>query len=276
MIGASKAAHPSSRGLISSSRRPRIRKRPASRNLLLVLVMVFQLTTECQGRDDRRRPPPPPPPPRAGSSKRQLQSREEAPYPYASTDAGFNPPYDESQEDLPDTKSSGWPTEDASPYPQDGPYGKNAQVGTGASTAWYNDELSNEHPYAEEDPYKYYNEGQTSSDPMARNVATAAVVSPEDDRPRTNVPQTPIHYEFPISPEVAKSHDRRRTGQEEEAIDEKASLQASASARRDLVTRYWATKTGKAQIMISATLIGMALGNFLGKVWRTTMATILT
>jgi hypothetical protein len=89
----------------------------------------------------------------------------------------------------------------------------------------------------------------------------------------------PIHYEFPAMKEnpeddsINNGEERLRTGRRRRGSNEgdfeddrTRGMPASVSARRDLVTKYWSTKSGKAQIMTSATLIGAGLGRFLGKV----------
>jgi hypothetical protein len=88
---------------------------------------------------------------------------------------------------------------------------------------------------------------------IVRNAATSG----------TSAGQISFHYEFPLSREAAKDHEWQERG---DRNDEITSFPASVSARRDLVTQYWATKTGKAQITMTSTLIGVALGKFLGKI----------
>ena len=70
----------------------------------------------------------------------------------------------------------------------------------------------------------------------------------------------PIHYEFP----AAASRDDGRIRRDFDDKDGSTTTPATASARRDLLTRYWSTKSGKLQIMTSSTLIGALVGNFLG------------
>jgi hypothetical protein len=97
----------------------------------------------------------------------------------------------------------------------------------------------------------------------------------DDLSSRSNAPRTPIHYEFPAvnDGQDGAQRDRRVRGRksagelDSEGFDDaEISIPASVSARRDLVTRYWSTRLGKAKIMTSATLIGAGLGRFLGKV----------
>lgn len=250
--------------------------------LATVQLLTTTIITECSASNDGRRPPPPPPPRVSSTNRRRgdddYWQRKEEPY------AGLDRPYAEPADDnVPDTLAGGWPSTDNARYTQDGPY--SGGDGGGNAGGWYsndNEETSSQ-PHPQQDPYNYYDETpqQMSSDPMARDAATYGAAAAKEEihsNPSSSsikVPQTPIHYEFPVSkettrdgPETGRRHrreDRDVDADEYGGIVEK-DPPASASARRDLVTRYWATKTGKAQIMITSTLIGVALGNFLGQV----------
>jgi hypothetical protein len=146
-------------------------------------------------------------------------------------------------------------------------------------------------PYDGDSPHqdRYYN-GNTYNDPRRQppppqqrppilmDDPTASTTNsnrpPPPLPPAAATPKIPIHYEFPASKEAlaaaTKDGGTRDDGDEDEMgvalTGEGPPLAARASARRDLVTRYWSTRTGKAQIMASATLLGAALGNFFSKV----------
>ncbi|KAG7372224.1 hypothetical protein IV203_018367 [Nitzschia inconspicua] len=240
------------------------RKRQTPRCLLLSIVFIFQLTLECQGRDDRRRPPPPPPPPRAGSSPRgvdwrqqQQQQQEDDAYAYPSGEIGLNQKFSKSGDDIRNSRFDGWSPKESSSYQQNDPYG--ASTEDGAFSGLYDYGASASRPYSQQDPYSHYDNEQMFSDSVT-GYADPSAAAADDYLPRTPVPQNPIHYEFPVSQDATKDRENKKNQRQEDDL-----LPASASARRDLVTRYWATKIGKAQIMMSSTLIGVALGNFLGK-----------
>ncbi len=79
-------------------------------------------------------------------------------------------------------------------------------------------------------------------------------------------PSTPIHYEFPINDgDVIGDRDgqRRSRGRDD---DDRDMPSATASARKDLVTQYWSSKMGKAQIQTVVALVGYGAGNFIAKV----------
>jgi hypothetical protein len=252
---------------------PRIRKRPNPQFLVLGVVLTIQLRNQCDASDDRRRPPPPPPP--EARTKRvenwSQRSTQEDPY----IGIGWDQPYGGPQKDHPDTSTASWHAEKSRFDHQDySPYKEQTDPSTdGAAADWYNnDDDATTQPYPYRDRYDYYSyDGDTDqpkspSHSMARDAATSkSAFGVPKGRPRNIGPQMPIHYEFPINRETAKDQERQEQG---DTNDEYTSFPTSASARRDLVTRHWATKTGKAQIMISSTLIGVALGNFLGKVWE--------
>lgn len=84
----------------------------------------------------------------------------------------------------------------------------------------------------------------------------------------STIPLPPIHYEF--GPATAANLDDLRNDDvvdgDDIDSDDVFRPSISGSARRDLVTRYWSTRTGKAQIMAISALLGAALGSFLSKV----------
>lgn len=88
--------------------------------------------------------------------------------------------------------------------------------------------------------------------------------------PAVTGPKVPIHYEFPASKEAMEEAAiaAKNVGGDDDDVDKDgvSFFPAKASARRDLVTRYWSTRTGKLQIMACSALLGAALGNFLSKV----------
>lgn len=79
-------------------------------------------------------------------------------------------------------------------------------------------------------------------------------------------PSVPIHYEFPAAKDDevdTMGKDRRR----DIDLDEDGNRPFStASARKDLVTRYWSTKKGKMQIQSVIGLVGYGSGTFVAKV----------
>ena len=61
---------------------------------------------------------------------------------------------------------------------------------------------------------------------------------------------------------------RRRPSDREDFDDDNGGdvSSATSSARRDLVTQYWSTKVGKAQIQTVVGMIGYGSGSFVAKV----------
>jgi hypothetical protein len=254
---------------------PVIHKRPNPQFLSLSVVLVLQLTNRCHGNDDRRGAPPPPPPQvrRRGVDQWSQSPLQEDPNSYNSNGIGLDQPYGGSQTGQSVTSRASWYTDESRLDLKDNLYDQNKDPSAdhAAGADWYNiEDAAESQPYANRDRYNYFNYDRDNkqqhlpSHPKVKNAAASgSVVSVSDDRPRITGPQMPIHFEFPLSREAAKDQEKIQNGDEN---DEDAYLPASASARRDLVTRYWSTKTGKAQIMMSSTLIGVTVGNFLGKV----------
>lgn len=86
-------------------------------------------------------------------------------------------------------------------------------------------------------------------------------------------PSLPIHYEFPIADDDFGDEGRQRRSRDKEgsSVDDDSVLgvpSATSSARRDLVTQYWASKMGKAQIQTVVGLVGYGSGSFVAKVRR--------
>ncbi|KAL3925662.1 MAG: hypothetical protein SGILL_000265 [Bacillariaceae sp.] len=226
----------------------------------------------CEAASDSRRPPPPPPPPRSSNAYsqqsdewQQQQDQNEYPYPneYNNDDMNSELPYAEP----PETSSSWYPAEEDSMRPPPPP-----REGDSSGAGWYGgdnirsdkpmDGRTSDQPYRDEDPY--------SSSRPPENDATAKSSS-------SNIPRMPIHYDFPSKDTGDDAADERirntRNGRDDGNMDDKikgsnndGTSPATASARNDLLTRYWSTKSGKLQIMASSTMIGAVLGNFLGNV----------
>lgn len=87
-------------------------------------------------------------------------------------------------------------------------------------------------------------------------------------------PSSPIHYEFPIAADdnmnIYDNGGRESlsdNSKEGSVVDDdnRDMPSATSSARKDLVTRYWSTKTGQAQIQTVLGLVGYGSGSFVGK-----------
>jgi hypothetical protein len=79
----------------------------------------------------------------------------------------------------------------------------------------------------------------------------------------------PIHFEFPINENDERDQRPRRDNNREGRLadeNDREVLSATSSARKDLVTRYWSTKTGKLQIQTVVGLVGYGSGSFVAKV----------
>lgn len=287
----------------SSARRRRQAAFPLLSALFLCRSLV--LVRAVGGGDGRsgRGPPPPPPPPRPSGQtlddddddwqwqERQGQYHQSAPEGkedgYAEVSSPWYPEGLESQ--YPGGVNTGY-AHGADQHPQGG--------------AWYDDGQSNMHNNDDRanfatslptygDSSRQYGPGdrsdRTRSPPPRPPPAgpygpeTASSRPPPPPPPGSGLSQIPIHYEFPASTGGANQDgaerdaapeegDGRWSGKKADEPDDSASgaapFAATASARRDLVTRYWSTRTGKAQIMASASLLGAVMGNFLSKVSR--------
>ena len=62
---------------------------------------------------------------------------------------------------------------------------------------------------------------------------------------------------------------RRRDNDDDDSMvddNDRDMSSSTSSARKDLVTRHWSTKTGKAQIQTVVGLVGYGSGSFVAKV----------
>ena len=124
------------------------------------------------------------------------------------------------------------------------------------------------------DEYNYSQRKETEENPRQSNPSSSLGGQQQQN------PSLPIHYEFPIAEadnmDTSIEGSRSRRGNNRlDKIDGDNNLDrpsATSSARNDLVTRYWSTKTGKAQIQAVVGLVGYGFGSFAAKVrilWRT-------
>ena len=91
----------------------------------------------------------------------------------------------------------------------------------------------------------------------------------QEDRSMSKGPSLPIHYEFPMADDDFRDEGGRRRPSDREDFDDdngRDVSSATSSARRDLVTQYWSTKVGKAQIQTVIGLVGYGSGSFVAKV----------
>jgi hypothetical protein len=209
-------------------RRIRKLKRRNPQFLLLGVILALQLTNQCHGSDDRRRPPPPPPPETLARRVDRWSQRpkQEGPNSYTSSGTGLDQPFGGLQKDLPDTSTASWYTEINHLDQQGSPYTENTDIDHPVASDWYNNnDASATQSYPYRDPYSHYdndedtNQQNLPSKPMARNAATSGIVAGvSENRPRNIIPQTPIHYEFPISREAAKDQERKENEDENSEI----------------------------------------------------------
>jgi hypothetical protein len=236
--------------MLSHKRQDR-KRRLSTRNLspfFLLGSITLIAAISAQGShaaSDSRRPPPPPPPRSAGLQKQAVddwqQQQQQHDYAYPEkNDMESDLPYAEPQE------TSYYSEESVYPPPQEGD-----------SSTWYNDNDGNDDSFPRVSEQPHDNEGPYYAGP------------PRDDNEfksqSNSIPRPPIHYEFPAAKTEADERIRR-DGRDYGEDDDDNPSPATASARRDVLTRYWSTKSGKLQIMTCSTLIGAAFGNFLGNV----------
>lgn len=100
---------------------------------------------------------------------------------------------------------------------------------------------------------------------IERPPQTQQQPNPSSYSQQKDKPSMPIHYEFPAAndDEVDTMGKGRRR---EIGLDQDGKRPSStASARKDLVTRYWSTKKGKMQIQSVIGLVGYGSGSFVAK-----------
>jgi hypothetical protein len=116
----------------------------------------------------------------------------------------------------------------------------------------------------------YNYSGETQQDPWRSDPSSS---SPRGQQQQN--PSFPIHYDFPITEDdnmntkAEGGQRRRRDSNDDGSIvnDNDSDMPSTtSSARKDLVTRYWSTKTGKAQIQTVVGLVGYSSGSFVAKV----------
>lgn len=91
-------------------------------------------------------------------------------------------------------------------------------------------------------------------------------------QPDPSTPQAPqkppIHYEFPMAENDdfdTNSEEGLRYRNDNNRFDNDDMSSPTSSARTDVVTRYWSTKIGKAQIQTVVGLLGYGSGSFVAK-----------
>ncbi len=174
-------------------------------------------------------------------------------------------------------------------YPHDPYYSDSSQP----SQSWQSDAPGDEqqyqpsHPHQQQwqgrssDPYNNADYSQASSPPPPRRPATTDGASTRPPPPpSTTAPRIPIHYEFPIKVDTATTDDddNKKEGSEDGIpitsssmdVDTTSSSSSSilpkASPRKDLITRYMSTTSGKLQVYASSSVVGASTGIFLAKV----------
>lgn len=203
----------------------------------------------CSGSEDgafRRAPPPPGPPP--GSPFSAVAERGAA-------------NENDTNDDNPVGNSSG----EGYGYgytQQQQPQQQQEEISSSSYPSRYPDKYNSE--------YGNNNIGGSPQGPSQAGPYSSSV--PQREQKQQQNPSFPIHYDFPMAGSDnemdAKGGGReqrqrqRNDGDREEGLDGDG---MTSSARKDLVTQYWATKKGKLQIQTIIGLVGYGLGNFVAK-----------
>ena len=229
---------------------------------------------------------PPPPPPddfrypllNGGQGHQRQDSRDLEGY-----DLQYYPKYGRERDPATYSASNRWDNRTRAPQPPVRPErGETAAdyESSRESTADYrNNQRQPIRPASLQGTGQYYPDAKRKHGPQLPQTVGGKV--PQSERLNFQ-DRTPIHYQFPSGTEglpakgerILRDGDRDDAAAEEPGADvneyndrsKRRRPQEFASPRRDVITAYISTKTGRAIVTASASVVGMGVGAFVGKV----------